>query len=103
VLKVVHLKRDKKNAMKVNMKVTTGNLEAGTPAKPSAKVNQTEIATDTFTKTSALDKSLAGVPDVRSDAVARAKALISDSSYPSAAVVKQLAGFMANKFSSVEP
>jgi hypothetical protein len=42
-----------------------------------------------------LDRALASVPDVRPEAVSRAKALIADPNYPSARNLKQLSGFLA--------
>ena len=47
--------------------------------------------------TSSLQQTLKDLPQVRSDKVAQASALVSDSSYPSDTALNQLAGFLAKR------
>jgi hypothetical protein len=76
------------NDMEINTNLTAGGVSNLTPAK------QRSVA--------ALEVSLNGVPDVRPEAVDRARQLIADPNYPSADTIKTLAGFFADKLSTPE-
>ena len=62
----------------------------------------TEPKTADLAKTDALDAALKAMPDVRPEQVARAKALIRESGYPSDKVVNQVAGVLAKHICSKE-
>jgi hypothetical protein len=51
----------------------------------------------TFDRTQSLETSLSQSPQVRPEKIARANALLSDSSYPSDQTLNQLAGFLATR------
>ncbi len=76
--------------MKVN-----SNLEVpvstprSTEAKPSARTNDTN--SPDFVATTKLAQQLAATPDVRTDEVVRAKALIANSNYPDHKIIRTIA------------
>jgi hypothetical protein len=86
--------------MEINMKINAGGVTAATPAKRSSPQPLAPGDADSFESSNALDGALKSVPDVRPEAVARARILINDPNYPSADTVKQLSGFLAGKLLS---
>lgn len=86
--------------MEINMKINAGSVNSVTPAKRSAPAAASAAAEGAFADSTALDASLKGTPDVRPEAVERAKALISDPNYPSADTVAKLSNFLAAKLQS---
>lgn len=68
---------------------TTNSGPIGTPdgqISRTARVNATDDGTS-FSQTEVLNDTMADVPNVRPEAVARAQQLIQDSSYPSPQVI----------------
>jgi hypothetical protein len=92
------------NSMKVNQH---RNLSSATSvSRPGAGQNPTAAAPTTdFTAATQLAKKLAATPEVRSDEVARAKALIADPNYPNTATIDKVARQIAKNIlptSSIE-
>jgi hypothetical protein len=86
--------------MEINMKINAASVTPATAAKRSATKPLATGGADSFASSNALDGALKSVPDVRPEAVARARVLINDPSYPSADTVRQLSGFLAGKLQS---
>jgi len=86
--------------MEINMKINTGGIPATTHAKRSAPKPLSPSGGDAFASSNALEGALKNVPDVRPEAVARARQLINDPNYPSADTVRQLSNFLAGKLQS---
>ena len=90
------------NSMKVNQHRNLSS--ATTVSRPVAGQNPTAAApTNDFTAATQLTKNLAATPEVRSDEVARAKALIADPNYPNPATVEKIARQLADKMSPANP
>jgi Anti-sigma-28 factor, FlgM len=86
----------KSSRMKVNPNhevPSTAPLTA--KAKPAAHSNTTD-APD-FAATNKLAQQLASTPDIRTDEVARAKALIADPTYPDDKIIRAVARQLADK------
>jgi hypothetical protein len=87
------------NSMKVNQHrnlsstATVSRLGAG--QNPAAAAPTTD-----FTAATQLAKKLAATPEVRSDEVARAKALIADPNYPNTATIEKVARQIAKNIST---
>lgn len=83
------------------MKINASSIRATSAVKRSEpKPLSSNGGGDSFASTNALESALKSLPDVRTDAVARARQLINDPSYPSAETVKQLSNFLAGKLQS---
>jgi ribosomal protein S12 methylthiotransferase accessory factor YcaO len=83
--------------MQINSNLKASNVGPATPTKAAARTTPTESSGASFSAAAALETALSEVPDVRADAVQRAKALIGDAHYPPNATIKQLASFFADK------
>jgi hypothetical protein len=91
------------NDMEINTNLTAGGLSNLTPPKQrSVAASQAAEAGASFASSNALEVALNGIPDVRPEAVDRARQLIADPNYPSADTIKTLAGFFADKLSTPE-
>ena len=66
------------------------------PGKPTAPAPIS--AATSFEETHRLNQSLAATPEVRADQVARAKALIADSNYPSEKQLDKIANLLARNW-----
>lgn len=80
------------------MKVSGVNVP--TPSGRSAAAAKVEGDTTSFTGSMAVETQLKGLPDIRPEAVDRAKELIGDANYPSSTMVKQLSQFLAANLNS---
>jgi len=85
------------------MRINTNSDVAGNgaPVEPR-KIQRTMPEPDVaaFTKLGKLTQSLANVPDIRADQVARAKALIADPTYPSQTDTRRLADLLTQKLAT---
>ena len=89
--------------MEINMKINANAIDATPPAKRAAtKTAPLSVTGDSFASSNALEGALKNVPDVRPEAVERARQLINDPTYPSAGTVKQLSDFFAKKLQSTQ-
>jgi len=88
--------------MEINANMNVGGLNGLTPTKQSTPTAKKVSVDDSFAGTNALEGALNSVPDVRPEAVARAKELINDPQYPSADTVKQISTFLAGKLTVTE-
>jgi len=66
-------------------------------SRPAVQKNRLESDTLTAEATEGLERALKEAPTVRADKVARAKALLDDPSYPSAAHLDKLASLLARE------
>jgi hypothetical protein len=89
--------------MEVNTNLSTIGVNGPTAAKGSAATpGQTRSnRTDTATLTT-LDEAMQNLPGTRSDAVERARGLVSDPQYPSAEVVNRVSNLLAGKLNNQE-
>lgn len=88
------------NSMKVNQHRILSS--ATTVSRPVAGQNPTAAAPAAdFTAATQLAKKLAATPEVRSDEVARAKALIADPNYPNTTTIDKVARQIAKNISPV--
>ena len=81
-----------------NMKI--GSLKGTVPTPSSTPAPKPAGDEASFPGAAALESALGKVPDVRSEAVARAQQLIADPGYPSAGMVKQLSTFLASRLTA---
>jgi hypothetical protein len=87
--------------MEIDSNMKWGAVSGLPPATNSgAAAPQPPASADPFAKTDALEGALKNTPDVRDDAVANGRALVSDSGYPSDETVKKLSDFLADQFQS---
>ncbi len=77
------------------------NRFTGTTSAKSSRAQTSAISIPgnaaSFEHASALENTLAAVPEIRPEAVARARQLIADPNYPSASIVRSLSNFLAEK------
>jgi hypothetical protein len=66
-------------------------------AAPGPRLGQDQLAIAT---TVSLNRSLEQTPEVRTDKVAEAKALVQDDSYPPAEVIRRISALLANRIDS---
>ena len=87
--------------MEIDANMNWGSVGVVTPSKRSSAAPSAQGATETdsFSSSSALN-GLQSAPDVRSEAVARGRALVAQDGYPPADTVKKLSGFLADKLSN---
>ncbi len=88
--------------MNINTNYGTNGVTGPSTPKSVAKKADQSTAGVSLEGFSALQATLSAVPDVRPEAVDRAKQLISDPSYPSAGIIKQLSVFLAQNLSSTQ-
>lgn len=81
--------------MDINTSMNVGGINGATPSGRARNAAQPASDTASFTGADAVEAALKSLPDIRPEAVDRAKQLISDPTYPSAAVVKQLSNYLA--------
>ncbi len=72
-----------------NVSATT-KMNGQRPPPPTARVDKA-----VFLETDALNQSLQQVPDVRQDAVDRARTLVQDSQYPPLSVLQDIAALLS--------
>jgi hypothetical protein len=86
--------------MEIDANLNTGPVNGLTPT-PRPSIGPGPAAeTDSFTSSAALQNVLKNTTDVRADAVARGRALVSNDGYPSDEQLKTLSGFLADRLQS---
>ena len=89
--------------MEVNTNLSTIGMSGPTAAKGPAAAGARNAPNRTDSATlNSLDETLQNLPATRSDAVERARGLVSDSSYPSQDVINQMSRFIAERLGSGE-
>jgi hypothetical protein len=83
----------------INRFNNAGSVKTGSPKSPAVAQ---ETATGSFDGASALESALGSVPDVRPEAVSRARELIADTTYPSPQTLRKVSDFLAKKLLSAE-
>ena len=87
--------------MEINTKMNAGGVNSITPTRQrTTAASQPAQPGASFDSSHALEAALNRTPDVRPEAIDRARELINDPSYPSADTIKKLAGFFAAKLQS---
>ena len=86
--------------MEVNTNISSGGVGGITPPKWSAPAAQRPVATDSFASSNAIDSALKNLPASRPDAVARARELVADPTYPSADTLRQVSSLLARQLTS---
>jgi hypothetical protein len=89
-----------KDDMEVNTSYGSSGIGGITPPNRPTTSAKPAGATDSFSRTSGLDEALQNQPTSRPDAVAYAKSLIADPSYPSAATMRQVSNLLAEHLTS---
>lgn len=87
--------------MNINSNFSTNGVTGPSSTKTAVKRTTAPAASGVSLEgTSALEASLRAIPDVRPEAVDRARTLINDPTYPSQAVLKQISNFLAKNLTS---
>ncbi len=86
--------------MEIDANMNLGAVNGLPPATRSATGAKPVAESDSFTGSTALETALKTTPDTRAEAVARGRALVSDSNYPSPNDIKKLSGFLASQLQS---
>jgi hypothetical protein len=86
--------------MEIDANMNLGSVNGPSSAKRVASVIVPTPQDASFASSTALESALKSLPDVRPEAVANAKALIADPSYPSAGTINRMAGFLAGQLQS---
>lgn len=81
--------------MEVNANIRTGGVGGPTPAARPTPAASTASDSSSFTSTAAIEKALASLPDVRSEAVERARTLTSNVSYPPLETIRKISKLLA--------
>ncbi len=84
--------------MEVNPNISAGAVQKVTP-KPIATISAKAAVTDSasFGRTDAVSSALQQIPDVRADAVAKARSLLNDDNYPPQVVLNTISNLIATK------
>lgn len=77
--------------------MNAGGINPLIPARRAVSGSNAKTDRAGFASSAALDGALNRIPDVRSEAVGRARSLINDPDYPSADIVSKLSDFLAAK------
>jgi hypothetical protein len=83
--------------MEINSNMNAGGINPLIPARRAVSGSSAKADRAGFASSAALDGALKQIPDVRPEAVDRARDLISDPDYPSADTVSKLSDFLAAK------
>jgi hypothetical protein len=86
--------------MEINTSMNVSGINGSTPSGRPPAAAKAAPDTASFTRSEAMDAALKSLPDSRPEAVERARQLISDPSYPSPGVVKQLSQFLTANLNS---
>ena len=90
--------------MEVNPNISAGAVQKVT-AKPVATTSAKAAVTDSasFGRTDAVSSGLQQIPDVRADAVAKARSLLNDDNYPPQVVLNAISKLIATKLNQDSP
>jgi hypothetical protein len=84
--------------MEIDANMKSGAVNGLPAAKRSAGgTPPTGTETGSFASSSALEGALNSTPDVRADAVARGRALVSKDGYPPEETIKKMSDFLASR------
>ncbi len=88
--------------MQVDPKLTTSAIGRPDTSQPLIRKAKTDSDYATFSRTEALHKAYSDVPDVRAEAVSKAKELVSSSTYPPPETIKRISNLLAMQLSATE-
>jgi hypothetical protein len=83
--------------MKINPNTNPVRVEGGQPPKAAAVAKQPETEAASFAGSAAVNGALGSTPDSRPEAVARARTLINDPSYPDSETLRKVSQLLADK------
>jgi hypothetical protein len=86
--------------MEVNTNFSAGGVGGIAPQSTTARAAKTAAAPDPFASSSALESAVRNLPASRPEAVARARELAADPSYPPPGTLRQIAGLLAGQLTS---
>ncbi|MDB6020632.1 MAG: hypothetical protein JWQ04_489 [Pedosphaera sp.] len=86
--------------MEINANMNAGGVNPLIPAKRPAAGVKPMAEDNAFASSTALEETLKKIPDLRPQAIDRARDLISDPNYPTSENLKQLAKFLAAKLTA---
>ncbi|MGA2555091.1 MAG: hypothetical protein ABSG04_02330 [Verrucomicrobiota bacterium] len=81
--------------MEVNTNFSAGGVGGILPQKPAAPAAKTAAAPDAFAGSNALARAVENLPASRPEALALARELVADPSYPSPAILRQVSSLLA--------
>ena len=81
--------------MEVNLNPNLGPIRESGPNQKPATQAQVEVDAAEFTRSQTLERTLAEAPDIRRQAVERARLLMGDVQYPPSETIHQLASLLA--------
>jgi hypothetical protein len=88
--------------MEIDANMKWGAVNGLPPATPSATgaTPAPSVEGDSFASSAALEAALKSAPDIRPEAVAGGRDLVSNANYPSDDTIKQLSDFLATQLQS---
>ncbi len=86
--------------MKIQSNLNAGGVPGATPAQRLASPATPEGDGVSLTSSEALDSTLKSLPDVRPEAVERAKTLVADPNYPTPEMLQKLSRHLAEHLAS---
>lgn len=86
--------------MEISNNMNVSGVNGFVPPGRSAAAARTASDTASFTGSATVEADLKNLPDIRPEAVDRAKQLIGDTHYPSSAMVRQLSQFLSSHLKS---
>ncbi len=81
--------------MEVNTNFSAGGVGGISPKKPAAPAAKTAAAPDAFASSNALARAVKNLPASRPEALALARELVADPSYPSPAILRHVSSLLA--------
>jgi hypothetical protein len=86
--------------MEINTSMNVSGVNGFIPPGRSASAAKTAPDTASFSETSGLEAALGSLPESRPEAVSLAQSLINDPTYPSRAMISQLAQHLTRNLTS---
>jgi hypothetical protein len=90
------------DVMKINPNTNPVRVDGAQPPKPAASAKLPAAEADAFAGSAAVNSALRNSPDSRPDAVARARTLINDPSYPGPETLRGISQLLAGQIGGPE-
>lgn len=81
--------------MQIHTNLASGGLNKVVGAEVKARSANLEKSQVSFAESDSLDQSLTKIPDVRTEEISRARALVADPSYPPRETIRRLSNLLA--------
>lgn len=85
--------------MKINPNTDPLRVDGTQPPKPAAPATVPAADSTSFAGSAAVNSAIGTTPDIRPEFVARARALINDSTYPGSDILRQVSQLLAGQLS----